>query len=111
MKFPSLTFAIFHQAKFKLTFWYAVIILLINTVISGLIYNRTTQVINQELQRIQLRVEEERKQFPMTFSSRQQLALENLEDTKERILWQLITINSGITVIVLVAGYILAGKL
>ena len=77
----------FSQAKFKLTFWYAVVILLINTTISSLIYYQTVRVIDVELMKIQKMVEEERRLVGMSLNQkfRQEIALENLEQTKRNI--------------------------
>ncbi len=102
----------FQSARLKLTFWYAAIILLINLTISSLIYYRTSILLNHEFNRIQNRLEEERRQFGVSIQKQlhEKLALENLEKTKENLLTQLFIINAGITSLVVIFGYILSSK-
>jgi len=102
----------FQSARLKLTFWYAAIILLINATISGLIYYRTNLIINDEFNRIQNRLEEERQLFGLTLEKQvhEKLALENLEQTKDNLMTQLFVINAGITTLVIMFGYVLSSK-
>lgn len=104
----------FNSARFKLTFWYVVIILLVNATISGLFFIRTRAVLEQEYLRIERRMQRQESGLPVGPGPMPQVRLDLLADDLELaqrlILMQLVIINVIILVIVATAAYILAGK-
>lgn len=108
----------FHKARFKLTAWYLVIIMLISICFSVAIY----EILTYELDRVERmqRIRQER-QFSITdggavveLRPRAQrppmIDPEIIEETKARLKSMLISINLGILGFSSLAGYFLAGR-
>lgn len=95
----------FHSARLKLTAWYLMIIMLISIMFSVVIYKVTSHEV-ERFERIQRFRIERLRRFPDQIP----IAPELLEETKHRILFILIVINSGILIIAGGLGYILAGR-
>lgn len=106
------TISLFTQARLKLTLYYIQIFLTISSVISGLFYFRTSQVLEAEYDRLERRFQLELRgfQYPqgpqMVF---RRIQTEDLNIAKRQIILQLLRINAFIVIIVAAAGYILSG--
>ena len=100
----------FTKARIKLTLWYLLIIMLVSSMFSVVIYRLLTVEI-ERFERLQ-RTRIERRitdlmpppfQFP-------EASPELMEETKQRILLMLTLVNCGIFVFAGILGYVLAGK-
>src|SRR5258708_19165132 len=97
----------FHSARFKLTAWYLIIIMIISISFSAVIYRVSLNEV-QRFDRLQrVRIEHD---YGMP-GPRTTLVIENsiLEDIQRRIILNLVTINVGILAISGVTSYFLAG--
>ncbi len=99
----------FTSARFKLTAWYLLIIMLISLSFSFVIYKSLTS----ELDRVE-RMQRQRQlqQLPSELSLRYPRAIdpEIIDETKNRLIMRLILTNLGIFIMAGVAGYFLAGR-
>ncbi|MDO8570552.1 MAG: HAMP domain-containing sensor histidine kinase [Candidatus Daviesbacteria bacterium] len=97
----------FTKARFKLTGWYLLIIMIISILFSGVVYQQSTQEIGRGLRMQALRFNRERaleEQLSHSFD------ISVLEEAKKRIALQLLFINLGILVLSGLSAYFLAGK-
>lgn len=109
---------LFSSARLKLTFWYVMIILTINLTISSLFFQRTNTVLEREFAKIEERIEQAERLSSAAGepnrpgSDRVQLTIlrNNLDQTRQKILWQLVTINAFIAVLAGVSSFWLAGQ-
>lgn len=99
----------FTSARFKLTGWYLLIILVMTGTLSGLFYLRTSYVLEQEFRRIEQRFLRNGYYTP-SISLQLQIVAEDLDNTRRQILLQILSINGLIAVFFGVAGFILSGK-
>lgn len=102
----------FASARIRLTLWYLLIIVLITSSLSGVIYVRVSSVLEQEYIRIEQRLQQE---WPgVGLQSRpgfgRRITLQDLRNAQSQIAGQLIVINLIIIVFFTVAGYFLSGK-
>lgn len=99
----------FHSARIKLTAWYLFIIMTISLSFSIIVYTRVTGDVQDRLVVIENRLRTGELGFrpppgPGLFF------IEEIEDTRQRVLWMLILTNGLILIFSGVAGYFLAGK-
>ncbi len=97
----------FEKVKIKLTFWYLLIIFLINVFFSLIIYSQFVKEINRFSRIEKFRIEaapKERRIF------RPFLDKEIINQFKQRVIVNLILLNSGIILISIYFSYFLAGK-
>lgn len=101
--------ALFESARIKLTVFYLIIIILISSLFSLVIY----RLISQEFDRV-YRIERQRleRQFPLppVTAVRIYIDPEVIEESKQHLIWILVGVNLGIITISAFAGYFLAGK-
>lgn len=102
----------FTSARFTLTGWYLLIIMLISILFSIVVYNLSTHEIRRVMRIQEFRVEHEEGNIPPPhFPNRLQPPdLSDLEDAEARLRTTLILINLGILVLAGGAGYFLAGR-
>ena len=104
---------IFEKTRIRLTFWYVVIILVISGSLSGLFYQRTSQILDAEFARIQTRLQNEHLAY---FRLRgnvppvPQIIEAEIVEAKRNIAKQLLALNGGIVLIVAAGGYLLSSK-
>ncbi len=107
----------FRSARLKLTTWYLLIIMSVSILFSGIIYRVLTLEITRfdrmHRTRIQEQLEEGRY-IPLPPGQQRLRAMmedpELVEESKERVLYALIVLNSSILLISGVLGYLLAGQ-
>ncbi len=102
----------FASARIRLTLWYLLIIVLITSSLSGVIYVRVSSVLEQEYIRIEQRLQQE---WPgVGLQSRpgfgRRITPQDLRNAQSQIAGQLIIINLIIIVFFAAAGYFLSGK-
>jgi two-component system, OmpR family, sensor histidine kinase CiaH len=101
----------FHSARLKLTAWYLVIIMTISAMFSIIIYRDLSQEINR-FEQIQRNRIERRLVQQQPFPIPPPLPTANpelLDETRRRILFMLLMVNSGIFVLAGAMGYVLSG--
>jgi len=102
----------FASARIRLTFWYLLVIVMIASSLSAVIYVRVSSVLQQEYirieQRLQLEWPGEGLQSHSGFGRR--ITLQDLENAQSQIAGQLMLINLIIIIIFAVAGYFFSGK-
>lgn len=102
----------FEQARLKLTLWYSLLVIFISGFLSLLFYLRTTNVIQDEYNRIEQRIQLEMEGFGPQFRIMmpgRRISLEDLETAKHLIALQLLLINSIIVILFSAVAYWLAG--
>lgn len=102
----------FHSARLKLTAWYLLILMFISMSFSLIIYRGISNEINRFSQSQRLRIErrlQENNYFPQ-HSPIRFIDPDLIEETKHRLIFILIFINSGIFFLVGSLSYFLAGK-
>jgi signal transduction histidine kinase len=107
-----ITLPLFTQARLKLTLYYILIFLTISSVISGLFYYRTSQVLEAEYERMERRFQLDIGGNGWPMGQRMMIRYiqpEDLTIAKHQIILQLLRINGLIVVVVAAAGYILSG--
>lgn len=97
----------FTKARFKLTGWYLLIIMIISILFSGVVYQQSTQEIGRGLRMQALRFNRERA---LTEQPPHPLDISVLEEAKKRIAVQLLFINLGILILSGLSAYFLSGK-
>lgn len=115
----------FRLARLKLTGWYLLIIMLISTAFSLVVYKGITAELEKGFRRAELRLRAEelgiRLPHPMPLHPEELrpelrgmtprfFPLEDLEAAKRRVILYLLSVNGVILVISATAGYFLAGK-
>ena len=102
----------FHSARFKLTAWYLLIIMLVSLIFSIIIYlNLIAEVERFERQQRVLIEERMEQQWPAPFHLPSPIAnRELIEETQRRILITLLLLNGSILVLSGILGYWLAGR-
>lgn len=102
----------FEKARLKLTAWYMVIILVITGGFSLLFYLRAAIVVQQQHDRLHLRLEGEDFVVPPGVLSPRvnRMLTEDLLEAKSELAKELLIINGVIAVAAGVASYVLAGK-
>lgn len=102
----------FHSARIKLTAWYLFIIMLITVLYSAAFYEVATQEIERIINRIEFRHQNPDMPMPERpeSGSLKRPSLEDLENSKQKLLVTLIFINGGIFILAGTAGYFLAGR-
>lgn len=102
----------FASARIRLTLWYLLVILMITSTLSAIVYVRIADVLEQEYIRIEQRINQQMPQFG--YQSRpnygRRITLQDLDNAKRQIARQLMTINLVIVIIFAVAGYFFSGK-
>src|SRR3990167_1257428 len=96
----------FSKARFKLTVWYLLIIMLISTGFSGVIYKVLTAELDRFSHMQRLRIESRVRSIQPRIFVDPDLA----EETKQRLIVFLLIINSGILFVSGILAYFLAGK-
>lgn len=100
----------FHSARLKLTGWYLLIIMIISLSFSAVIYGVLSREINR-LNRVQrLRLERRLDGAPFNASFFTFIDSSLIEETKKRLVMQLILINGVILTTAGITGYFLAGQ-
>jgi signal transduction histidine kinase len=105
---------LFLSARFKLTAWYVLIIMIINGVLSSIAYAVVAREININFDQIEERLAFEEERLPP--SLRQEVRLKRIltqQDRmvlKQRFLILFVEVNGGVWVIVAILAYYLAGK-
>jgi signal transduction histidine kinase len=105
-------FSLFTQARLKLTLYYILIFLTLSSVISGLFYYRTSQVLKAEYDRLEHRIQLELRGMMFPQGQRmmlRQIQAEDLDRAKQQIIFQLLRINGILLIVVAASGYILSG--
>jgi two-component system, OmpR family, sensor histidine kinase CiaH len=105
-------FSLFTQARLKLTLYYILIFLTLSSVISGLFYYRTSQVLKAEYDRLEHRIQLELRGMMFPQGQRmmlRQIQAEDLDIAKQQIIFQLLRINGILLIVVAASGYILSG--
>jgi len=100
----------FTKTRIKLTVWYLLIIMLVSSMFSVVIYRLLTTEIARFERLQRTRIERRITDFmppPFQFP---EASAQLMEETKQRILLMLVFINCGIFVFAGILGYILAGK-
>lgn len=108
----------FNSARLKLTAWYLLIIMAISILFSGIIYKLLMMEFNRFEQAQRFRIErniEEEDFLPPNVQYKIvahpfPINSDLIEETRERIIIMLISINSGILIIAGMLGYVLAGR-
>jgi len=106
----------FKKARLRLTGFYLLIIMLISLFFSAVVYRITAGEINRNLERMELRFEEENfdffppPQMERFFQRLQPHFVEDLENAKKRIILNLFVLNGIIFAASAAAGYFLAGE-
>jgi signal transduction histidine kinase len=115
----------FQEARLKLTAWYLLIIMLVSTAFSLVIYVGISRELERGFRRAELRLRA--KEFditlPLHFSDLPEdlpprlreatprfILIEDLEAAKKRLVWHLLAVNGFIMGVSAMAGYFLAGK-
>lgn len=105
--------ALFISARLKLTLYYTLAIVLLSSSVSVLFYQRTAIVIEQEYERLEQRLQREIVGIvpsPGTGpAGGRRILLTDVATAKGLVARQLVRINLLISVVVAIAGYILAG--
>ena len=100
----------FRSARFTLTAWYLIIMMIVSGLFSGIIY----QGINQELTRLELvqlhRQERLEEVFGDVRIPQLESAQDAIQDSRKRLIITLLFINGGILLLAGAAGYFLAGQ-
>ncbi len=99
----------FKSARFKLTFWYLVIITTISLTFSAVIYKGVTFEFGRRLNIIERRLIFEER-IPRPPIGPQPFFIEDLEEARKRVLFILLYANGAILIFSGLAGYFLAGK-
>lgn len=100
----------FQSARFKLTTWYILIIMLISSLFSIAIYQGLTHEIERSLRAQRFRLENHPgENFARSFSS-PALDPQLLQESRDRIKFTLLLINGGILIVSGGAAYFLAGR-
>ncbi len=98
----------FYSARIKLTLWYLLIIVIISLLFSFVIYYQIDRELNRNFRRSR-DFYNSRQEFinlpPPPFSDPSEL-----EDSEDRLKWNLLYLNLGILIISGTAGYFLAGR-
>lgn len=102
----------FQSARFKLTAWYLLIIMLISVLFSLFIYIGMSNELRRFEHLHQLRIEREQDMFPMPPFPRRfgNIDPEMIAETRNRLTLVLVLVNLGILVISGGAAYFLAGR-
>jgi len=99
----------FLSARIKLTAWYVLIIFLISSLLSGLYYFRTIQILNFQVQRIERQINRPNF-FPSDFSPPDLAFIEDEFDlARQQLINQIILINLIILSLSGLASYFLSG--
>ena len=101
----------FKEARWRLTLWYSLLVVLISGSLSLLFYVRAANVVQDEYNRIEQRIQREINNFGPQFAlpPGRQISLEDLEVAKRLIAFQLLLINSVIVILFSAVAYWLAG--
>jgi two-component system, OmpR family, sensor histidine kinase CiaH len=100
----------FHSARLKLTAWYLLIIMTISVMFSIIIYRDLSNEINRFEQLQRYRIERRlMEQLPPGPPALPTASPELLDETRRRILFMLLIVNSGILVLSGGLGYALSG--
>jgi len=106
----------FKKARVKLTVWYLLIIMLISSVFSLVIYSAITGELERGFRRTEMRLRTQELELPFFGQSPRLLEeinsqiLADLEAAKKRVALFLLMVNAGILAVSSAAGYFLAGK-
>jgi two-component system, OmpR family, sensor histidine kinase CiaH len=101
----------FHSARIKLTAWYLLIIMTISVMFSIIIYRDLSMEISrfERLQRFRIERRLLDQQFQLPFPPLPTANPELLNETRQRILFMLIIVNTGIVLLAGGLGYMLSG--
>lgn len=99
----------FERARWKLTAWYLLIIMAVSLSFSGVIYRGVTREFQLRLNLIEGRLELRRFGLRPPLGQTQ-FFIQDLEETRQRVLVMLAYINLVILVFSAMAGYFLAGR-
>lgn len=103
--------SLFTKARIKLTLYYVLIFLTLGSIISGLFYFRTSEVLESEYARMEQRLQLEIGGiYPPGRMVIRRIQPEDLDIARHRIILQLLSINAVILVVVAFAGYFLSGQ-
>lgn len=112
--FPK--FSMFDSARIKLTLWYLLIIMSISILFSAILYQVLTKEINrfEQMHRFRMLAKLENGAI-LNPPNPQRLRMvisdpELIEETRQRILFSLFSLNGGILMISTAFGYLLAGR-
>ncbi len=106
----------FHKARIRLTVWYLFIIMAVSLMFSSIIYHTATVEFTRFEWRQRMRMEQRIQELPRFNNGDVFLVpqlsptTELIEEAKQRILWILFVLNSGIFFIAGFLGYLLAGR-
>ena len=103
----------FNSARVKLTLWFSLLLLIISIFLSSIVYFRVSGVVKSEYSRLDQRIQNQWDTLPPQARQRAldslRISAQDLHQVRERIVRQLILVNSGIFIFFSVAGYILSG--
>lgn len=106
-------YGIFDSARSKLTLWYLLLILLISSTLSALVYGRVTTILSREYDRLETQFQQQLPELAGPIRQRVILArresVADLVAIKRAIFLQLVMVNAGIVVVFSIGGYILSG--
>ncbi|OGD54412.1 hypothetical protein A3J78_00115 [Candidatus Beckwithbacteria bacterium RBG_13_35_6] len=106
----------FEQARIKLTVWYLFIIMLISMIFSIIIYSIISREFERRFRQAQMRLRAEQLGIPFPglipreLEEIEPILLEELNNAKKNLIFNLIIINGVILVLSAGASYFLAGK-
>jgi two-component system sensor histidine kinase CiaH len=103
----------FHSARLRLTAWYLLIIMVISILFSVAFFNTATNELERVINRIQFREQHPHEKIPNRpppSEGHTPPTLEDLQESKNRLVLILVIINGAIFVFAGGAGYFLAGR-
>lgn len=103
----------FKTTRLKLTIWYLIIILLITSLFSIAFFHTSTREFRRIVEHIQMKQEEDwenRKQYVPPGPPPNEPSIEELENSTQRLLINLVLTNGMILVLSGIAAYFLSGK-
>lgn len=104
---------IFDSARAKLTLWYLLLILLISSTLSALVYGRVSSILSREYDRLETQFQQQLPELAGPIRQRVIIArresIADLVAIKRAIFLQLVMVNAGIVVVFSIGGYILSG--
>ena len=100
----------FRSARFKITAWYVLAIMVISLTFSFVIYRTIANDLNQRYINIENQIKNNVKNLEKVPSALKVILQNDLRIAKQRVLFMLVFANGSIFIISLLVGYFLAGR-
>lgn len=100
----------FKSARFKITVWYVMAIMIISLVFSGVIYRTVVSDINQRYINIENQIRANFKNLNKLPPVLKNMLDNDIRVAKQRVYFMLLLANGGIFILSLLVGYFLAGR-